>query len=80
MLYDLSGLKKKFYKILGVKQNASKEQIKKMYRRLALAYHLDGDKKTGVDGDARYRDIKEAYETLIDDEKRKAHDQYLGRK
>ena len=69
--------KKNFYEILGVKQNASKQQIKKIFKQLTLAYHPDRQESTGVDGDVRYREIKEAYETLMDDEKRKAHDQYL---
>lgn len=64
-----------FYKILGVKRDASTSQIKKAYRKLAVKYHPD---KNPDDEDAitKFHDINEAYEVLQDDEKRKVYDQH----
>lgn len=64
-----------YYKILGVKRNASKADIKKSYRRLARQYHPDinpGDRES----EAKFKEISEAYEVLSDDEKRKNYDTY----
>jgi len=64
---------KDFYDILGVKKDASKEDIKKAYRRMALKYHPDknpGDKSA----EEKFKDASEAYEVLSDPEKRKAYD------
>ncbi|PIE50808.1 MAG: molecular chaperone DnaJ [Flavobacteriales bacterium] len=64
---------KNYYYFLGVEENASEEEIKKAYRKLSLKYHPD--KNSGDDFFAeRFREVKEAYETLIDEEKRKAYD------
>lgn len=65
---------KDYYKILGVTKNASREEIKKAYRRLAVKYHPDknrGDKQA----EERFKEIGEAYEVLKDPEKRKKYDQ-----
>ncbi len=65
---------KDYYKILGVLKNASQDEIKKAYRKLALKYHPDktnGDKKA----EERFKEIGEAYEVLKDPEKRKKYDQ-----
>ena len=64
---------KDYYKILGVSPNATTEEIKKAYRRLALQYHPDknpGDKKA----EEKFKDIAEAYDVLSDPEKRKKYD------
>jgi molecular chaperone DnaJ len=63
-----------YYEILGVPKNASKEEIKNMYRRLALQYHPDRNKTTGAE--ERFKEISEAYAVLSDDEKRKRYDTY----
>jgi molecular chaperone DnaJ len=66
--------KRDYYEILGVPKNASKEEIKNMYRRLALQYHPDRNKTTGAE--ERFKEISEAYAVLSDDEKRKRYDTY----
>ncbi len=63
---------KDYYKILGVSKNASKEEIKKAYRKLAHKYHPD---KKGGD-EAKFKEINEAYQVLSDDKKRAQYDQF----
>jgi curved DNA-binding protein len=65
-----------YYKILGVKRDASQEEIKKAYRRLARKYHPDVSKEKNAE--ERFKEIGEAYEVLKDPEKRAAYDD-LGR-
>lgn len=62
-----------YYKILGVNKNASVDEIKKQYRRLARKYHPDVSKEKNAE--AKFKQVKEAYEVLKDTEKRKAYDQ-----
>ncbi len=62
-----------YYKILGVGKNASDEEIKKAYRKLARQYHPDrnqGDKKA----EERFKEISQAHDVLSDADKRKAYD------
>ncbi len=62
-----------YYKILGVGKNASEDEIKKAYRKLARKYHPDtnqGDKKA----EERFKEISQAHDVLSDPEKRKAYD------
>src|SRR3989338_364969 len=63
---------KDYYKILGVEKNASAEEIKKAFRRLAHQYHPD--KKSG--NEEKFKEVNEAYQVIGDPEKRKKYDQF----
>jgi len=65
---------KDYYKILGVSRNASLDEIKKAYRKLALAYHPDRNKSK--EAHEKFKEINQAYEVLSDPSKREAYDQY----
>jgi curved DNA-binding protein len=64
---------KDYYSILGVERNADADAIKKAYRKLAHKYHPDVSKDP--EGEEKFKEIAEAYETLKDREKRAAYDQ-----
>jgi molecular chaperone DnaJ len=66
--------KRDYYEVLGVGRNATDEEIKKAYRRLARQYHPDVNK--APDAEAKFKEIKEAYEVLSDKEKRAAYDRF----
>ncbi len=68
---------KDYYQILGLSRNASDQEIKQAYRKLARKYHPDinpGDKKA----ESHFKDVNEAYEVLSDQEKRAKYDQFGG--
>jgi molecular chaperone DnaJ len=67
--------KRDFYEILGVPKNASDEDIKKSYRKLAMKYHPDRN-QGDASAEVKFKEAKEAYEMLSDAEKRAAYDQY----
>ena len=67
--------KRDYYDILGVSKGASKEDIKKAYRRLAMKNHPDRN-PDDKDAEARFKEASEAYEVLSDDQKRGAYDQF----
>lgn len=66
--------KKDYYEILGVSKAADEREIKKAYKRLAMKYHPDRNQEQ--DAEIKFKEVKEAYEVLTDDQKRAAYDQY----
>ena len=66
-------MKKDYYKILGVDENADSEKIKKAYRALALKYHPDKN-EGNKEAEEKFKDIAEAYETLGDPNKKNKYD------
>ena len=62
-----------YYKIMGVSRDASQDEIRRAYRKLARKYHPDVSKEE--DAEARFKELGEAYEVLSDPEKRAAYDQ-----
>ncbi|UCF11939.1 MAG: molecular chaperone DnaJ [Thermoplasmatales archaeon] len=67
-------VKRDYYEILGIDKNASKSEIKKAYRKLALKYHPD--KNPDKNAEEKFKEISEAYAVLYDDEKRKMYNMY----
>ena len=67
--------KRDYYEVLGVGKNASSDDIKRSYRRMAMKYHPDknpGDKEA----ETKFKECAEAYEVLSDTEKRQRYDQF----
>ena len=67
---------KDYYEILGVDKNASEEELKKAYRKLAKKYHPDANPDNKKEAEAKFKEVNEAYETLSNAEKRKMYDQF----
>ena len=69
--------KRDFYEILGLPKNASEEDIKKAYRKLAMKHHPDRNQGDSAKvAEEKFKEAKEAYEMLSDAQKRAAYDQY----
>ena len=69
---------KNYYEILGVNRKNSREEIKLSFRKLAKIYHPDANKDNNT-SDTMFKDINEAYATLMNEEKRKKYDRQVAR-
>jgi len=67
--------KRDYYEVLGVGRNASADEIKRAYRRMALKYHPDKN-PNNKDAESKFKECAEAYEVLSDTEKRQRYDQF----
>ncbi|XP_012708621.1 dnaJ homolog subfamily B member 6b isoform X1 [Fundulus heteroclitus] len=65
-----------YYQILGVQRNATQEDIKKAYRKLALKWHPDKNPDNKEEAERRFKELSEAYEVLSDENKRSLYDRY----
>ncbi|MCH7944501.1 MAG: DnaJ domain-containing protein [Armatimonadetes bacterium] len=66
--------KRDFYEVMGISSDASEEEVKKAFRRLALKYHPDRNQEP--EAEARFKEVSQAYDVLKDPEKRKKYDQF----
>ena len=67
--------KQDFYDLLGVQKNASAEDLKKAYRKLAMQHHPDRNPGNKA-AEQKFKDISEAYDVLKDEQKRAAYDRF----
>src|SRR5690625_4725966 len=66
--------KRDYYEVLGVGKDATPEELRKAYRKLARKYHPDVNKEP--DAEEKFKEVKEAYEVLNDQQKRAQYDQF----
>ena len=64
-----------YYEVLGLSRSASKDEIKKAYRKLAMKYHPDKNPDNG-EAEEHFKEVNEAYEVLSNDDKRRRYDQF----
>ena len=68
--------KRDYYEVLGVNKNATDDEIKKAYRKLAKKYHPDANPDNKEEAEAKFKEVNEAYEVLSDPKKRQMYDQF----
>lgn len=68
--------KRDYYEVLGVTKNATDEELKKAYRKLAKKYHPDANPNNKEEAEKKFKEVNEAYETLSDSQKRQMYDQF----
>lgn len=68
--------KRDYYEVLGVDKNATSEELKKAYRKMAKKYHPDANMDNKKEAEIKFKEVNEAYETLSDPQKRKMYDQF----
>lgn len=68
--------KRDYYEVLGVNKNATDDELKKAYRKLAKKYHPDANPDNKAEAEAKFKEVNEAYEVLSNPQKRQMYDQF----
>ena len=68
--------KRDYYEVLGVSKNATDEELKKAFRKLAKKYHPDANLDNKEEAEKNFKEVNEAYEVLSDKQKRQMYDQF----